>query len=78
MCVPDAIAPVGARSACWARFAARQRCAFPAGPRPMSDRDAIPIPRDGDAPLEAVAVTMPPWPDADEAFVVPGKWVPTV
>jgi mannose-6-phosphate isomerase-like protein (cupin superfamily) len=33
---------------------------------------------DGGEPLEAVAVTMPPWPGADEAFVVPGKWVPTV
>jgi mannose-6-phosphate isomerase-like protein (cupin superfamily) len=29
-------------------------------------------------PLEAIAVTMPPWPGADEAFVVPGKWEPTV
>jgi mannose-6-phosphate isomerase-like protein (cupin superfamily) len=31
----------------------------------------------GDA-LEAIAVTMPPWPGADEAFVVPGRWEPTV
>jgi mannose-6-phosphate isomerase-like protein (cupin superfamily) len=29
-------------------------------------------------PLEAVAVTMPPWPGADEAFLVPGRWEPTV
>jgi len=29
---------------------------------------------DGGEPLEAVAVTMPPWPGADEAFVVPGRW----
>jgi mannose-6-phosphate isomerase-like protein (cupin superfamily) len=33
---------------------------------------------DGSEPLEAVAVTMPPWPGADEAFVVPGRWEPTV
>jgi mannose-6-phosphate isomerase-like protein (cupin superfamily) len=33
---------------------------------------------DGGEALEAVAVTMPPWPGADEAFVVPGKWAPTV
>jgi mannose-6-phosphate isomerase-like protein (cupin superfamily) len=33
---------------------------------------------DGGEPLEAVAVTMPPWPGADEAFVVPGQWEPTV
>jgi mannose-6-phosphate isomerase-like protein (cupin superfamily) len=24
--------------------------------------------------LKAVAVTMPPWPGMDEAYVVPGKW----
>ena len=29
---------------------------------------------DGEAPLAAVAVTMPPWPGADEAYVVEGKW----
>jgi mannose-6-phosphate isomerase-like protein (cupin superfamily) len=33
---------------------------------------------DGGEPLEAIAVTMPPWPGADEAFVVPGGWEPTV
>ena len=33
---------------------------------------------DGSEPLEAVAVTMPPWPGADEAYPVPGKWEPTV
>jgi mannose-6-phosphate isomerase-like protein (cupin superfamily) len=32
---------------------------------------------DGDEPLEAVAVTMPPWPGADEAFQVEGIWDPT-
>src|SRR5215470_18210308 len=33
---------------------------------------------DGGEPLEAVAVTMPPWPSADEAYPVAGKWEPTV
>ena len=33
---------------------------------------------DGDAPLDAVAVTMLPWPGPDEAYAVPGKWEPTV
>ena len=33
---------------------------------------------DGSEPLEAVAVTMPPWPGADEAYPVAGKWGPTV
>jgi mannose-6-phosphate isomerase-like protein (cupin superfamily) len=33
---------------------------------------------DGGEPLEAVAVTMPPWPGGDEAYPVPGKWEPTV
>jgi len=33
---------------------------------------------DGDAPLEAVAVTMPPWPGAEEAFAVAGIWDATV
>lgn len=29
---------------------------------------------DGDAPLAAVGVTMPPWPGEDEAYQVPGAW----
>jgi mannose-6-phosphate isomerase-like protein (cupin superfamily) len=29
---------------------------------------------DSDAPLEAVGVTMPPWPGMAEAFAVPGVW----
>jgi mannose-6-phosphate isomerase-like protein (cupin superfamily) len=29
------------------------------------------------APLEAVAVTMPPWPGMDEAIPVEGIWAPT-
>src|SRR5215470_14527321 len=33
---------------------------------------------DGAEPLEAVAVTMPPWPGADEAYSVLGRWEPTV
>ena len=33
---------------------------------------------DGAEPLEAVAVTMPPWPGSEEAYSVPGKWQPTV
>jgi len=30
----------------------------------------------GDEPLTAVAITMPPWPDENEADVVEGKWEP--
>jgi mannose-6-phosphate isomerase-like protein (cupin superfamily) len=30
----------------------------------------------GSEPLTAVAITMPPWPGEDEAFVVEGKWEP--
>jgi mannose-6-phosphate isomerase-like protein (cupin superfamily) len=33
---------------------------------------------DGGGALEAVAVTMPPWPGADEAYPVTGVWVQTV
>jgi mannose-6-phosphate isomerase-like protein (cupin superfamily) len=33
---------------------------------------------DEGAPLTAVAVTMPPWPDDSEAFEVPGPWPATV
>jgi len=33
---------------------------------------------DGTEPLVAVAVTMPPWPGADEAYPVDGIWPPTV
>jgi mannose-6-phosphate isomerase-like protein (cupin superfamily) len=33
---------------------------------------------DGDEPLTAVAVTMPPWPGADEACFVDGRWPTTV
>jgi mannose-6-phosphate isomerase-like protein (cupin superfamily) len=32
---------------------------------------------DGREPLEAIGVTMPPWPGADEAFEVPGIWEPS-
>jgi mannose-6-phosphate isomerase-like protein (cupin superfamily) len=32
----------------------------------------------GDAPLAAVAVTMPPWPGEGEAVFVTGPWAPTV
>ena len=32
----------------------------------------------GDEPLEAIGVTMPPWPGPDEALPVPGRWPPTV
>lgn len=32
----------------------------------------------GPGPLTAVAVTMPPWPDEEEAYVVKGKWEATV
>jgi len=31
----------------------------------------------GYEPLAALAVTMPPWPGADEAYPVQGKWPPT-
>jgi mannose-6-phosphate isomerase-like protein (cupin superfamily) len=33
---------------------------------------------DGADPLEAVAVTMPPWPGEGEATIVEGKWPPNV
>lgn len=32
----------------------------------------------GDKPLAAIAITMPPWPGAGEAEVMPGMWVPAV
>jgi mannose-6-phosphate isomerase-like protein (cupin superfamily) len=31
----------------------------------------------GSAPLAAIGVTMPPWPGADEAIVVEGRWQST-
>ncbi|MBV9748532.1 MAG: cupin domain-containing protein [Acetobacteraceae bacterium] len=33
---------------------------------------------DGDEPLVAVGVTMPPWPGEAEAYAVEGCWEPTV
>lgn len=33
---------------------------------------------DGSVPLAAVAVAMPPWPGADEAYVVDGPWPASV
>jgi mannose-6-phosphate isomerase-like protein (cupin superfamily) len=33
---------------------------------------------DGDEPIEAVGVTMPPWPGPDEAEIVEGIWTATV
>ena len=32
----------------------------------------------GDAPLTAVAITLPPWPGDDEAYRVEGRWQPAV
>jgi len=32
----------------------------------------------GNVPLEAVAITMPPWPGEDEAVFVDGPWQATV
>ena len=32
----------------------------------------------GDAPLSAVAVTMPPWPDTNEAVAQTGPWMPVL
>jgi mannose-6-phosphate isomerase-like protein (cupin superfamily) len=32
----------------------------------------------GPEPLTIVAITMPPWPGADEAYAVKGKWRPSV
>jgi mannose-6-phosphate isomerase-like protein (cupin superfamily) len=32
----------------------------------------------GHEPLSAIGVTMPPWPGGSEAYVVKGKWTPTV
>jgi len=32
---------------------------------------------DADEPLEAIGITMPPWPNAEEAFEVEGIWQPT-
>ena len=33
---------------------------------------------DGPEPLEAVAATMPPWPGEGEAYLVEGKWTPSL
>jgi mannose-6-phosphate isomerase-like protein (cupin superfamily) len=33
---------------------------------------------DGAEPLSAIGATMPPWPGDSEAFVVEGKWQPSV
>ena len=35
---------------------------------------AFQIKSTGEEPLEAIAVTMPPWPGADEAKAVTGRW----
>jgi mannose-6-phosphate isomerase-like protein (cupin superfamily) len=33
---------------------------------------------DGSQPLDIIAATMPPWPGEGEAYLVEGKWDPTV
>ena len=33
---------------------------------------------DGDEPLVAIGVTMPPWPGEAEAYAVDGRWEPTL
>jgi mannose-6-phosphate isomerase-like protein (cupin superfamily) len=45
--------------------------AIPAGTR-------FQVRSDGDEAIEAVGVTMPPWPGADEAYAVDGIWPATV
>jgi mannose-6-phosphate isomerase-like protein (cupin superfamily) len=52
----------------------------------LAPRDCLTIPvgtafqfrAGGDAAFTAVAITMPPWPGADEAEFVPGAWTPAV
>lgn len=61
---PDAIAPDGSE--------VRVLCATARGTMAL-----FKLPP-GAAPLEAVAVTMPPWPGADEADSVEGAWAATI
>jgi hypothetical protein len=42
------------------------------------DRGAFQFRNDGSQPLDIIAATMPPWPGDREAYLVDGKWEPTV
>jgi len=66
---PDAIAPDGSEVRLLGALSRGSMAAF---------RLYFQFRCDGGEPLEAVAVTMPPWPGAEEAFVVSGIWEPTV
>jgi mannose-6-phosphate isomerase-like protein (cupin superfamily) len=68
------------RGRMWRRFEGRDEI-VDAGPGislaiPLGAR--FQLRNDGDEPLTAVAVTMPPWPGDDEAYFVDGRWPPAV
>jgi mannose-6-phosphate isomerase-like protein (cupin superfamily) len=71
---------VSGQGAMWRRDA-RQQSITPLAPGlclsvPLGT--AFQFRNDGDTPLVAVAVTMPPWPGPDEAVAVAGPWAAAV
>jgi mannose-6-phosphate isomerase-like protein (cupin superfamily) len=71
---------LGGRGRMWRRLADQEKIT------PVRPGVSLAIPtgacfqlrNDGDEPLAAVAVTMPPWPGADEARFVDGPWPASV
>ncbi len=71
---------VGGRGRMWRRAAAQEDVVdvYPGVSLCIPAGTAFQFRSDGDEPLTAVGVTMPPWPGEDEAYAVDGKWAPTL
>jgi mannose-6-phosphate isomerase-like protein (cupin superfamily) len=71
---------VGGRGRMWRRLGRQEEtiAVFPGVSLSIPTGTCFQFRCDGDAPLEAIGVTMPPWPGEDEAYEVTGAWEPTV
>jgi mannose-6-phosphate isomerase-like protein (cupin superfamily) len=71
---------LGGSGRMWRRFADEEKITpvRPGVSLAIPTGAAFQLRNDGSEPLAAVAVTMPPWPGADEARVVEGPWPASV
>ena len=71
---------VGGRGRMWRRLGGEETIVdvFPGVSIAIPTGAAFQFRADGDAPLEIVGVTMPPWPGDAEAYPVDGIWPATV
>jgi len=71
---------VGGRGRMWRRLGGEETTVdvFPGVSIAIPTGAAFQFRADGDAPLEIVGVTMPPWPGDGEAYPVEGIWPATI